>query len=76
MSIFVCHLLLTALIKFTAMVGSVFLGFSSSETPLMQRLNLPPSLVSFPDSVFVTQLVIENYTAYVEVVDTADTSRW
>ncbi|KAJ6547682.1 hypothetical protein B0H19DRAFT_1166897 [Mycena capillaripes] len=36
----------------------------------------PPSLVSFSDSVFVTQLVIENFTAYVEVAETADTSRW
>ncbi|KAJ6597007.1 hypothetical protein DFH09DRAFT_108853 [Mycena vulgaris] len=61
---------------FTAMVGSVFLAVCSSETPLMQRLNLPPTLVSFPNSIFVTQLVIENFTAYVEVAETADTSRW
>ncbi|KAJ7509989.1 hypothetical protein B0H11DRAFT_1957091 [Mycena galericulata] len=61
---------------FTAMVDTVFLAFSSSETPLMQRLNLPPTLVSFADSVFVTQLVIENFTAYLEVAETADTSRW
>ncbi|KAJ7271893.1 hypothetical protein B0H12DRAFT_668457 [Mycena haematopus] len=61
---------------FTAMVGSVFLGFSSSETPLMQRLNLPPSLASLSDSVFVTKLEIENYTTYLEVLETADTSRW
>jgi hypothetical protein len=61
---------------FTAMVGTVFLGFSSSETPLMQRLNLPPSLVSLSDSVFVTQLDVENFTAYADVLDTADTSRW
>ncbi|KAJ7430742.1 hypothetical protein B0H11DRAFT_923423 [Mycena galericulata] len=58
------------------MVDTVFLAFSSSETPLMQRLNLPPTLVSFADSVFVTQLVIENFTAYLEVAETADTSRW
>jgi len=61
---------------FTAMVGSVFLGFCSSETPLMQRLNLPPTLVSCPDSVFMTQLDIENFSAYLEVAETADTSRW
>ncbi|KAJ6502442.1 hypothetical protein C8R45DRAFT_619835 [Mycena sanguinolenta] len=61
---------------FTAMAGQVFLGFSSSETPLMQRLNLPPSLASFSDSVFITKLEIENFTAYLEVLETADTSRW
>ncbi|KAJ6496978.1 hypothetical protein C8R47DRAFT_972794, partial [Mycena vitilis] len=61
---------------FTAMVGLVFLGFFSSETPLMQRLNLPPSLASLSESIFVTQLHIENYTAYLDVTDTADTSRW
>jgi len=61
---------------FTVMVDAVFLAFCSSETPLTQRLNLPPALVAFPDSVFVTQLVIENFTAYLEVAETADTSRW
>ncbi|KAJ7343367.1 hypothetical protein DFH08DRAFT_224658 [Mycena albidolilacea] len=61
---------------FTAMVGSVFLGFSSSETPLMQRLNLPASLVAFSDSIFVTKLDIENLSMYVDVLETADTSRW
>ncbi|KAJ7709790.1 hypothetical protein B0H17DRAFT_238441 [Mycena rosella] len=61
---------------FTAMVGTVFLAFCSSETPLMQRLNLPAALVSFPESILVTQLVIENLAAYVEVAETADTSRW
>ncbi|KAJ7685308.1 hypothetical protein DFH06DRAFT_1313627 [Mycena polygramma] len=61
---------------FTVMVGSVFLGFFSSETPLMQRLNLPSSLASLSDSIFVTQLHIENFTAYLDVADTADTSRW
>ncbi|KAJ7449925.1 hypothetical protein FB451DRAFT_744301 [Mycena latifolia] len=59
---------------FTAMVGTIFLAFCSSETPLMQRLNLPANLVSFPNSIFVTQLVIEDDTAYVEVAETAD--RW
>ncbi|KAJ7741525.1 hypothetical protein DFH07DRAFT_53206 [Mycena maculata] len=61
---------------FTAMVDAVFLAFSSSETPLMQRLNLPPTLIAYPDSVFVTQLDIENLSAYVAVAETADTSRW
>jgi len=61
---------------FTAAVGTAFLGFSSSETPLAQRFNLPPSLVSFSDSIFVTQLAIDNVTAYVDVLETADTSRW
>ncbi|KAJ6623535.1 hypothetical protein B0H10DRAFT_2431358 [Mycena sp. CBHHK59/15] len=61
---------------FTAMVGSVFLAFCSSETPLMQRLNLTPTLASLSKSVFVSQVVIENYTAYAEVAETADKSRW
>ncbi|KAJ7046912.1 hypothetical protein C8F04DRAFT_1062141 [Mycena alexandri] len=61
---------------FTMMIGNIFLGFASSNTPLMQRLNLPPSLVSFTDSVFLTELHIENLSEYLDAVDTADTSRW
>ncbi|KAJ7774958.1 hypothetical protein B0H16DRAFT_1880134 [Mycena metata] len=61
---------------FTMMIGNVFLGFASSNTPLMQRLNLPPSLASFTDSVFLTELHIENLSEYLDAVDTADTSRW
>ncbi|KAJ7097853.1 hypothetical protein B0H15DRAFT_797557 [Mycena belliarum] len=61
---------------FTAMVGTVFLAFCSSETPLMQRLNLPATLVALPNSIFVTQAIIEDFSAYLEVVETADTSRW
>ncbi|KAJ7172359.1 hypothetical protein C8R46DRAFT_1216200 [Mycena filopes] len=61
---------------FTMMVGPVFLGFSSSNTPLMQRLNLPPNLAAFTDSVFLTELVIENPSDYLNIIDTADTSRW
>ncbi|KAK7020520.1 Chromodomain Y-like protein 2 [Favolaschia claudopus] len=60
---------------FTVMAGPIFLGFSSSATPLMQRLNLPPTLTSVPDSIFITQLQIENVATY-EVLETADTTRW
>jgi len=60
---------------FTAMVGPVFIVFCSSET-LLHRLNLPSTLLSFSDSLFVTQLTIDNHTAYMEVADAADTSRW
>ncbi|KAJ7125488.1 hypothetical protein C8R43DRAFT_1135338 [Mycena crocata] len=67
---------LTPVPQFTAMVGSDFLAFCSSESPLIQRLNLPANLIAFADSIFVTQVDIENFTAYAEVAGTADTSRW
>ncbi|KAJ7632733.1 hypothetical protein FB45DRAFT_1003044 [Roridomyces roridus] len=61
---------------FTVMVGTTFIAFSSSVNPLMQRLNLPSALTAMADSVFVSQLEIENHSAYVDIVETADTSRW
>ncbi|KAF7294842.1 Chromo domain-containing protein [Mycena indigotica] len=58
---------------FTMMVGSQFMAFGSSEA-LVPRLNLPAALLAFSSSIYLSELVIENDVAYVEVIESA--SKW
>jgi hypothetical protein len=53
------------------------LAFCSSDNGLIsQRLNISPSLLGQPGEVLVSQVIIENHSAYAEAAISADGREW
>ncbi|KAF9464785.1 hypothetical protein BDZ94DRAFT_1255878 [Collybia nuda] len=62
---------------FVAMAGAEVFAFCSAGNSLIsQRLNLPPSLLGHPEDIFVSRVIIENYSAYADAALHADSRRW
>ena len=53
------------------------LAFCSSDNVLIsQRLNISPSLLGQPGEVLVSQVIIENHSAYADAAVNADGREW
>lgn len=64
-------------VQFVAMAGVEVLAFCSSQHTLMsQKLNVPPMLLGLPNTVLVSRVVIEDYSAYADAAIHADSVRW
>lgn len=58
------------------MAGVDLLAFCSNRALIAQRLNLPEDLFVLSDSVVVSRVVVEDYSAYADAVEKADETRW
>jgi hypothetical protein len=63
--------------QFVAIAGMDVLAFCSSDNVLIsQRLNISPSLLGQPGEVLVSQVIIENHSAYADAAVNADGREW
>jgi hypothetical protein len=59
------------------MAGENVFAFCSSDNALIpQRLNLSPLLLCGPGEILVSQVNIENYSAYADAAVNADNREW
>jgi hypothetical protein len=63
--------------QFIGTVGlAVLIYCSSNNITISQRLNLPASLALLKDSILVTQVMIDDISAYASLTDQAKDAQW
>jgi hypothetical protein len=63
--------------QFIGMVGlAVLIYCSSNNVAISQRLNLPTSLALSENSILVTQVTIDDISAYASLTDQAKDAQW
>jgi len=58
------------------MAGVEVLAFCSSQNMLMKKLDVNSMLLGLPNTVLVSRVVIEDYSAYADAALRADNIRW
>lgn len=64
-------------VQFVAIAGMDVLAFCSSDNIFIsQRLNISPSILGHAGEVLVSQIIIENHSAYADAAVNADGREW